>query len=86
MNDGLNIEKNIIKSYDNKKFSELNEFQRTIIVQMFGEIEENWIIKCKKYYNSISKVDLIFSINNTFKYVICWSIWFNVTKTKKRSL
>lgn len=69
MNYGITTELKIINSYNNKKFSELNLFQRKIILTMFPRVKEEDIILCKKFKNSISKPDIVFYVGGEVIYV-----------------
>jgi len=69
MNYGISTELKIIKSYDNKTFNQLNNFQKEIITRMFPKVKDGDIISCKKFKNSISKPDIVFYVGGMVSYV-----------------
>lgn len=68
MNDGLVNEKRIIKSYNNKKFSQLNDFQKEVIKTIFSNIKDEDMI-FSNICNRYSKPDIYFEVNNIRKYI-----------------
>ena len=68
MQKGRDIEKNIVNSYDNKIFKELNDFQKSIIKTLFDNVTNYDRIEAGSL-SEMYKPDIYLKIGNTIKYV-----------------
>ena len=68
MQKGRNVEEAIIKSYDNKIFKQLNEFQKEIIKELFGDVTNYDVIEAGSL-SEMYKPDIYLKIEDKIKYI-----------------